>query len=72
MKLRPAQASLGLRGDAAFAPVPGGVGAVDFLAAGGRFAGPGRCAGEGAASVFAAAASVGIASSATGAGACVA
>ena len=72
MKLRPAQASVGLRGEAAFASVSGGVGAVDFLAVGCRFAGPGRCAGEGAASVFAAAARVGVASAETGAGACVA
>ena len=73
MKLRPAQASAGLRDPSAAASASGDFGAarvIDFAAKGGRFGGPGRCTGEGAAS--GAAAIAGVASGATGAGACVA
>ena len=75
MKLRPAQASAGLRDATAFASLPGGVGAAgaaDFAPAGGRFGGPGRGAGEGSGSGFAAIGITCVAAAATGAGAGVA
>ncbi len=77
MKLRPAHTSAGLRDPTAAAPVWGdfgAAGAIDFAAAGGRFGGAGRCAGEGAASGLAVAATACVVSGATGggAGACLA